>query len=154
MHPVPDVSRVESVVEGLRSSTRRVWWTSFVLVALLSGLWALANPPIAAPDEPAHVIRAVALDQGQPPGRTASRRELKELNLTDRNDYLIVRAPEIYGKASDSLCFVHKETVTAACLRFDGSSRGADEGTYVGRHPPAYYAVVGAVSWVGRPGTG
>jgi hypothetical protein len=154
MHPVPDVSRVESVVEGLRSSTRRVWWTSFVLVALLSGLWALANPPFAAPDEPAHVIRAVALDQGQLTGRTASRRELKELNLTDRNDYLIVRAPEIYGKASDSLCFVHKETVTAACLQFDGSSRDADEGTYVARHPPAYYAVVGAVSWVGRPGTG
>ncbi len=40
-------------VDALGSSARRVWWTSFVLVILLSGLWGIANPPFAAPDEPA-----------------------------------------------------------------------------------------------------
>jgi Predicted membrane protein (DUF2142) len=121
---------------------------------MLGGLWALANPPFAAPDEPSHVLRAAALAHGQLTGEEASLRRLEELDLTDRHDYLIVRAPEIYGNASDSLCFVHHPFVTASCLRFDGPTGDTDEGTYVSRHPPAYYAAIAPVSWVGTPGSG
>src|SRR5262245_40661137 len=108
MHAHQGVSWFRSVAAVLSASTWRVWWTSFVLLALLGGLWAFANPPFAAPDEPAHVIHAVALDHGQLTGKEVSRRRLRELRLTDRQDYLIVRVPEIYGRASDSLCFLHR----------------------------------------------
>ena len=154
MHAHQGVSWFRSVAAVLSASTWRVWWTSFVLFALLGGLWTFANPPFAAPDEPAHVIHAVALDHGQLTGNEVSRRRLRELRLTDRQDYLIVRVPEIYGRASDSLCFLHRQYVTAECLRFNGSKRDTDEGTYVARHPPGYYALVGAVSLFGVPGSG
>ncbi len=143
-------SSLRLVVDGLVANPRRVWWTSFVLVALLSGLWGLANPPFAAPDEPSHVIRAVALDHGQLTGSTPTRRQIQALDLADRSDYLIVRAPEIYaeGGASAMHCLAHRPFRSAACARFEGSTRDIDAGTYVGRHPPAYYGVVGAVSWI------
>ena len=54
-----------SVLGSLGSSQRRIWWTTFVLVTAVGGLWALANPLFAAPDENSHVVRAVALDHGQ-----------------------------------------------------------------------------------------
>ena len=53
MRPERVASALQSVVDGLRSSNRRVWWTSFVIVSLLTGLWVLADPPYAGPDEQA-----------------------------------------------------------------------------------------------------
>jgi hypothetical protein len=143
-------SSPRAVVDWLGTSPRRVWWTSFVLVASLSGLWGLANPPFAAPDEPSHLIRAIALDHGQLTGTTPTRRQVNELGLSDRGDYLIVRVPEIYanGGASAMHCLAHRPFRSAACLRFEGSTSDVDAGTYVARHPPAYYGAVGAVSWI------
>ena len=136
----------ESAVDALRSSPRRVWWTSFVLVALLSGLWGLANPPFAAPDEPAHVLRAYAISHGQLTGKTPTPRQERRLHLTDRKDYLIVRAPAVYAGAIRA-CFAGHPSTTAACLHFGDSERLTDQGTYVARHPPGYYALVGPVTW-------
>ena len=51
------VSWSKSLVNGLRSTPRRMWWTSFVLVTLLIGFWSYADPLFAGPDEPAHVVR-------------------------------------------------------------------------------------------------
>src|SRR5262249_27388746 len=95
--------RLRSVVEGLTSSSRRVWWTSFLLGALLAGMWGVANPPFAGPDEPAHVIRAHALDHGQLTG------DEPNSGVTKRRgdqDVLVVRAPSVYG------------TVNVACFAF------------------------------------
>jgi hypothetical protein len=141
-----------SGVDQLQSSPRRVWWASFVLVALLGGLWAVANPPFAAPDEPAHVERAVALAHGELTGKTPSRQDTRRLHLTDRKDYLVVRVPALYGHASRSACFPRNASATAACLEFNGSTRDTDTGTYVARHPPSYYALVGTASWLVSPG--
>jgi hypothetical protein len=146
-------SSFRSRLEGLRSSDRRVWLTSFVLVSLLSGLWAVANPLYAGPDEPAHVIRAVALAHGQLTGKSLTPRIRKELG-NGRKDHLIVRVPAVYGLASTSICFSYDPNETASCLDFSESTREVDDLTYVARHPPAYYAVVGATSWVYRPGSG
>jgi Predicted membrane protein (DUF2142) len=147
------VSSLRSRLEGLRSSDRRVWLTSFVVVSLLTALWAVANPLYAGPDEPAHVIRAVALDHGQLTGKSLTPRVRKELGNA-RKDHLIVRVPAVYGLASTSICFSYEPNVTASCLDFDEPTREVDDLTYVARHPPAYYAVVGAVSWVYTPGSG
>jgi hypothetical protein len=144
-------SRFTSGVERLRSSPRRVWWTSFVLVAFLSGLWGIANPPFGAPDEPAHLRRAVALDHGELTGETASRQVLRQLGGDNSN--LVVRVPEVLALA-DPGCFAFKPDTSAACLRVAGSSRDIDTVTTAARHPPAYYAVVGLVSLVYPPGSG
>jgi hypothetical protein len=148
------LSTAVSVVGWSRSSSRRVWWTSFLLVTLLIELWGLANPPFAGPDEPAHIIRAVALDHGQLTGKKLTPRIEKTIPRGGRHDYLVVRAPKIYRSASMTTCFAYRQDVTAACLRFKGPSRDADVVTYVARHPPPYYAFVGVVSWVYPPGSG
>src|SRR5512132_43070 len=139
-----------SAVEWLRASARRVWWTTFVLVTLLSALWGIANPPFAAPDEPAHVKRAVALDHGELTGRTPNPRLLRKLG-GDRSN-LVVRVPEVYVTAEPA-CFAFKPDASAACIRFGGSTRDIDTVTTAGRHPPAYYAVVGLASLVHKPGS-
>lgn len=146
------ISSLQAAAEWLRSSNRRVWWTSFVLVALVTGIWTLANPLYAGPDEPAHVIKAVAVAHGQLTGKELSPRLREELR-DERQDFLMVRVPAIYGIASSQTCFAHEPNFTADCLRFTGSTEERDDATYVARHPPPYYAVVGLASWIGRPGT-
>ena len=146
---VGEVAR--SFAQGLQSSARRVWWTSFVLVALLSGLWGITNPPFAAPDEPAHVLRAYALAHGELTGKTPTPQDIRRLDLRDRKDYLLVRAPALYVPASGA-CFANHPSLTAACLHFGESDRLTDQGTYVARHPPGYYALVGSVSWFAPDG--
>jgi Predicted membrane protein (DUF2142) len=143
-----------SVVEWLRSSSRRVWWTTFVLVACVAGLWALANPPFASPDEPAHLIRAVALDHGELTGKTASRRLFEEAGRGDKTN-LQVRVPEVFARVSrtGTPCFAFQPEVTAECLQVTGSSRDAEALTTAARHPPAYYAIAGVASWVPQPGS-
>ncbi len=138
------LSSLRSMVDGLRSNNRRVWWTSFALVTLLCGLWAFANPPLAGPDEPSHVLRAVAIDRGQLTGRSltpAFREQFKH----DRLDYLLVRVPAFYA-ATRPACFARVGSRTAECLQFTNSTREVDGATYVARHPPAYYAIVGVAS--------
>lgn len=53
---------------------RRVFWWSWGVLWLLASVWALANPLMASPDEPAHVVRAASLVRGQvlPPDDDAS----------------------------------------------------------------------------------
>jgi hypothetical protein len=130
-----------------------VWWTSFVLLTMLTGLWSLASPPYAGPDEQAHVIRAIALDHGQLTGSKLSP-ALRELHKNDRKDFLMVQVPAIYSANGSTACFAYERDHTAACLQFSGSTTVVDDATYVARHPPAYYAAVGVASWLHRPGTG
>jgi hypothetical protein len=146
------ISSSRSLVRGLRSSTRRTWWTSFLLVTILGAMWGLANAPFAGPDEYVHVIRAHALDHGQIIGQTPSARVTRELRRRgERTDVLNVRAPEIY---TGGVCFAFRPDVSAACLEFAGSRHDTDAAIYTARHPPAYYALVGVVSWLERPGPG
>jgi Predicted membrane protein (DUF2142) len=145
------VDGARSATDALRSSPRRVWWTTFALVACLSGLWALANPLFAGPDEPAHVTRAVSVAHGELIGRDATPRERRASEMPWGD--VIVRVPAIYGSVG-APCFAFDENATAACFEFSGSRRDTDVVTSAGRHPPAYYAVVGVASWLYRPGSG
>jgi hypothetical protein len=145
VRPGSFVSWLPPFVRGLRSTPRRVWWTSFLLATSLSCLWALANPPLAGPDEPAHAIRAVALDHGQLTGKDPDRPVSPRFNLVE-DSARIVRAPSIYRPVSGPPCFALQQGV-AACLRFAGPTRTTDVVTYAARQPPAYYAIVGVASW-------
>jgi hypothetical protein len=147
--PVASWSR--SALRTLGSSRRRVWWTTFLLLTALGGLWAVANPLFAAPDENSHVIRAVALAHGQLTGDSQRHRMRERLDVTP--EALAVRVPAIYGN-EQSACFAFEKNTTADCAHLEGSRHDADVLTTAGRHPPSYYAVVGIASWVWRPGSG
>ena len=114
MRPERVASALQSVVDGLRSSNRRVWWTSFVIVSLLTGLWVLADPPYAGPDEQAHVIKAVALDHGQLTGSELSP-YLRNLHKDDRQDFLMVQVPAIYSAEGSTACFAYQRA-SAICI--------------------------------------
>ncbi len=45
------------------------WWTSFAIFATLGLAWVIATPLFAAPDEPAHVVRAASVGRGELLGR-------------------------------------------------------------------------------------
>jgi len=145
------VSWSSSLLGALRSSPRLVWWTTFLLLTSLGGLWALANPLFAAPDENSHVARAVALDHGQLTGDTDTARLRAQLEITP--EVLKVRIPEI-DRDSYSGCFAFQPNATAQCAHIEGSTHDADALTSAGRHPPSYYAVVGIASWLYHPGSG
>lgn len=152
MRTATPVSRLGAIIRGLRATPRRTWWTSLVLVTSLGGLWALANPPFAAPDEPAHVIRADALDHRQVTGKEPAGRVKRELRPVEESAR-VVRAPQIYRPVNGPPCFAFKR-VTATCLNILGPSRDVDVVTYEGLQPPAYYAVSGIASLVFPPGSG
>ena len=136
------------VARKLHASSRRVWWTSFLLATILGVLWGLANPPYSGPDEPAHVIRAHALDHGQLTGNKQSSQRSKP---SGTRDLLVVQVPNVYGSSNEA-CFAFQKDIPASCLAFKGSSSDTNLTTSAARHPPAYYAVVGVTSWLHRPG--
>jgi Predicted membrane protein (DUF2142) len=112
----------------------------------------LANPVFAAPDEPAHVIRAHALDHGQLTGREPAGRIPRELRPVETSAR-VVRAPEIYRPFTGPPCFALQQG-EAFCLNVVGPTGDVDVVTYEALQPPAYYAMVGVVTRVVRPGGG
>jgi hypothetical protein len=131
-----------STLPRLRSTPRGQWVVTFVLVAIVTGLWSLATPLFASADEPAHVIRAASVARGELLGRTPRSDELK--------GYTYVKLPRIYESSGRDLnCFARAPNRDASCHHFDGSeSRTKSMLTEAGRHPPAYYGLVGGVSRV------
>ena len=139
---------IGSLVSSLRSAPRGQFLVTFVLVAALTGLWGLATPLFANADEQAHVVRAASVARGELVGRTPRSNLLK--------GYTFVKLPAIYDAAGDHLnCFARKPNRDASCHSFTGSeSKTKEVITEAGRHPPAYYAVVGGISrlWPNAPG--
>lgn len=124
------------------ASARVKWWITFALVAGIAGIWSLAMPLFASADEPAHVVRAAAVGRGELTGRTPDSDDLK--------GFVYVTLPAVYESSGRNVgCFVRDEDVDALCFDFRGSeTRTKSMVTEAGRHPPTYYAVVGAVSRV------
>jgi Predicted membrane protein (DUF2142) len=122
------------------------WWASFALFAVMGLAWVLATPIFAAPDEPAHVIRAVSVGHGQLLGDDPVPPVPPMFGST-----LQVKAPAIYNHVNLT-CFIGRRDTSANCLKLTGSRADTEVNTYVAHHPPAYYAAVGFLSrWV-RPG--
>ena len=103
--------------------------------------WAMANPPFAAPDEPAHYLRAIAVGEGS-------------FGATP-----IVRTPPgLWGTWPTPLgpsCNAGKRDVSAECIDDYRVLRGpADIATEAGSYPPPAYVLPGlAVRLADDPGT-
>jgi Predicted membrane protein (DUF2142) len=105
---------------------------------VLAAAWALADPLLSGPDEPAHLIRAEAIVRGQLVGRPTS--------TNADNPNTLVRVPG-FLQDSGSLaywCFIFHPEVTAVCAPpLRGPNHLIPLTTYVGHYPPLYYAAVG-----------
>ena len=140
------------------AGNRRRWWGAFAVVALLGVIWAFAIPVFAAPDEPAHVIRAVAAAHGQILGDEFGPATVPPYPVpVDKEPWksgLAVRVPGVYRQWGnvDCIVFAWNAQATADCLHLRGPAGDRRALTNVGRYPPAYYLATGAVSWLTHPG--
>src|SRR5687767_5743650 len=88
-----------------QGGTRRLWWSSFAVLALLTVLWSLAMPLFASPDEQAHQLRAASLARGHLLGSEVPGTELP-----------LTRAPApISLQVGGITCFAFRSKVTADC---------------------------------------
>lgn len=118
-------------------SPRTVFWASWILLSLLSGLWAVANPIAAAPDEPTHITKAAALVREQ------------TLGVPDGPSYREFDLPWIFGITHEMYtCHVFRSTIPASCWPIDYGDPTEIRETYTSAsgYNPMYYAVVGLPS--------
>jgi len=110
-------------------------------MAALSGSWALATPVAGSADEPAHVNHAAAIARGELTGATLR---------PPVQGVVSVELPASYGFAARRAhCFAGLANEDASCFHFRGSESATEPVlTDAGRHPPAYYVLVGVVSRV------
>ena len=120
--------------------------TVFALMFIAIGLWSFASPLVAAPDEQAHIIRAVALDHGQLGSQTYKHNKV---------DVTVVIPESIYFTNIYPVCWQFKGTVPATCSpAWNTSSKTLPAITYVGHYPPLYYLLVGTGSYVSEEKSG
>lgn len=55
------MSQIFHLAAAVRSSPRRLFIVAFALFFGTGLVWAITTPPFGAGDEPAHVVRAIAL---------------------------------------------------------------------------------------------
>lgn len=134
------MSGIQRAFEWCRSTERRQWWSALLAFLALALCWSVATPLFAAPDEPAHVVRAASLARGQILGESAPGTRDKPSRP------LVVEVPEIFKSAKGVDCVRGRPQSTAECIAFFGSGRVTKVETTAGRHPPSYYAIVGLPS--------
>jgi hypothetical protein len=117
-----------------RPATIAIWIavSSFALMAS----WSLASPLYSAPDEPAHVIRAVSVAHGQIIGQTYEGKG---------NPQTVVVIPQVYSIGQLlKRCYRFRPDVAASCSpHIPTSGQPVPALTYEGRYPPLYYLLVG-----------
>jgi hypothetical protein len=113
----------------------RRYAVSLVLLLALIGLWELATPLLAAPDEPQHVTKAAAVARGQWVGRGGPIGPRTHVTL-----------PAGFAEVDAfPRCFAFQPRRPASCAPAVTAHGGppVDVTTTAGRYPPAYYGLVG-----------
>jgi Predicted membrane protein (DUF2142) len=135
-----------SLLNRLRATPRAGWWTTFILTALVAGIWGLTTPLFGVPDEPAHVIRAAAVIRGDVVGK-ARKGEPDLVRYVSVPAILnSVTVPYVGDPHLTTVCFAFNRNVTPACLSFSGSKKLRPVATQVAHYPPLYYGVAGLAS--------
>lgn len=125
-----------------------VWLGIGALIAVLTGLWSLAIPLMASPDEPSHVVKAAAVARGQWSGELGpvpSDRSRPGAATT-------VVLPSDYAAAvALPNCIAFRPEASADCQPDIAPAAGtAQVETFAGQYPPLYYVLVGWPSlWFG-----
>jgi len=110
-----------------------VFVPGFVLLSLLSILWALAGPIFSSPDENAHAAKAIGQFRG----------ELLGEHKYDAR-YPVIDLPSSYRYSPGIVCFAHHSEIAADCGVKLGDPGGTDWfDSWVGSYNPTYYYLVG-----------
>ena len=135
---MPDVVASErgdsaaAAVRETRSDDRAARLVVFVAAgwALLLVAWVFGNPPFAAPDEPAHYVRAIAVGGGHVGGQNP-----------------VTAPPGLWGTWTHPegvTCNVARPRTSAACtVSVMPSDEPVEVPTTAGAYPPLYYALPG-----------
>lgn len=119
-----------------RPNARLLGILGFLCIFALSGAWSFATPLFAAPDEPAHVIKATATAHGHFIGSQAPHLEDAWVDFTI--------PATIADAAANGTCYAFHPDQSAGCQRpFVSRDGSRTVSTYVGRYPPLYYLLVG-----------
>lgn len=137
--PPVEVDPLASQAHFVRQRPARVFLAALVVFFLAFGVWNLATPLFAAPDEPVQMIKAVAVAHGQLLGSQP---------LGASSPWIGVKVPQFYADAGAVPgCFAFKNTVPASCApALHGSAANEKISIYTGRYPPLYYFLVGLPS--------
>ena len=116
-----------------------IWGALFALM----GLWAIATPIGASPDEPAHLIKAASVVRGEFIGERGPAGE-------------IVDVPNYIGYTHAQTCYAFDETISANCIpEVPGDpAEIVDASTTAGLYNPLYYALVGWPSLISTDSSG
>lgn len=116
---------------------------SCAAIVLLVVSWSLAIGRYGGPDEPAHVVRAAAVGDGELGGDTVP---------SMASGFRVVDTPGTLATGTPS-CYRHDARVTAACADAIPSAGVVPVASAAGINPPLYYAAIGApVRWWGDAG--
>ena len=147
---------------GLRAG-RRVFLVAFLVCFGASAIWSAATPLLAAPDEPAQIAKAAAVEHGIWTGCFSYDASLGHCVPDPSNPNASEKLPAFFAlvlapDGADPSCFIHKPHVPASCARSLNRSASAFDVrraynryayTYVARYPPLYYLVVGLPARLG-----
>ncbi len=109
-----------------------VFLVTWALFTVLSALWAIATPPGASPDEPAHMVKAASVVRGA-------------FNNAAGDRGSEVDVPQYVAWTHAQTCPAFRPDVTAACIEEPpgDDDRIVDSTTTAGRYNPVYYLLVG-----------
>ena len=131
----------------METSERRrsllVFGLAWLALALLTALWSFATPVGAAPDEPAHLVKAASVARGQLIGTTGDNGQ-------------IVQVPKYIAFTHAQTCYAFDGEITADCIpEITGDpAEIVDASTTAGLYNPLYYAVVGWPSLIAHDESG
>jgi hypothetical protein len=118
-----------------------VFLIAFVAVGLAIGVWSIATPLMAAPDEPAQLAQAAAVVRGQID---------RPFHHIHHGDIANVTVPYwVWNAGVLANCIAFKPTVPASCqARVSTSSRPTQAQTSFTNYPPLYFVVTGLPSFL------
>jgi Predicted membrane protein (DUF2142) len=132
-------------VNGSTSDSRSLLWPSAATAfAIIGCTWAFSIARYGGPDEPAHIIRAAAVAQGDLLGKPVAGFEEGYRQVTVSNALA----------SGDPACFRHDESTTADCAIAVPATGEIAVATSAGIAPPWYYAIVGIFARVLSDGDG
>ena len=120
----------------IRRSRLLTFLLSFAMIFALTLIWAVATPPMASPDEPAHAMRAAAAALGQLEGTPST-------TVPGSAD---VTVPRYFAEAEEHLnCYRRQILVTPSCVTPVGDPTALVIGhtTAAALNPPLFYVTVG-----------
>jgi Predicted membrane protein (DUF2142) len=134
IRPASGEGEPSAPAELSRTTYRRRWLVTFVLLVALASAWSLVTPPGGGADEPAHAIKAAAVAEGELTG---------DPYPPVGGGALVVEAPASLD-ALDPTCFAFQSGISASCRpSYEGPDGDKETVTTAGVSPPAYYALVG-----------